>query len=292
MEAQKSPPTPEELVSELLETFEENRKQWPLWTFDSNVWTSYRTPLFDLQCFSRFHLLRRENFSGLEGSTHMAYATWNAMGRVIPNDESKIEKPPNTMDWITLEPEILEDLQDRFATLVVDYLAAFFDIWEVTALEPSDLRARGIGPRLTNKPELVARKFCQELGLVPFREGGPRCRIGEAERQTLKEAVSIAEELQKWTREDNLVRVVSDILLTENLGEGPSDMELEKLRIPNHRARIVKPFARRLAFPFLLKDEIQLLLDNPSRKADTAWKLIAGRLPGNPKSDSIRLKKK
>ena len=111
--------------------------------------------------------------------------------------------------------------------------------------------------------------------------------------QALKEeAISIAKELQDWTPNEHLKLVIYETLLSMGSSEGLSDLELEKLRIPNHRARIVKLFARRLAFPFLLKNEIQLLLDNPSSPAEAAWKLIARRLPGNLKPNSIRLKKK
>ena len=293
MEEQKSPLTPEEFVSELLPTFHKHRDRWPLWTFDSYSWKFYWPPLFDLKHFSPSYLLLQKDVRGLEGSIHMAYATWNAMGRIIPNDMSDIEKPPGAMDWLNLEPEILEELQDRFARLLEQYLLSFSNAWEETAWAPSDLKARRMRPILVDTPDVIARKFCQDLGLVPIRDGGRRDRMGEDLMQALKEeAISIAKELQDWTPNEHLELVIYETLLSMGSSEGLSDLELEKLRIPNHRARIVKPFASRLAFPFLLKNEIQLLLDNPSSPPEAAWKLIARRLPGNLKPNSIRLKKK
>ena len=293
MEEQKSPLTPEELVSELLETFKTHRERWPLWTFDSYSWKFYWPPLFDLKHFSPSYLLLQKDVRGLEGSIHMAYATWNAMGRIIPNDMSDIEKPPGAMDWLNLEPEILEELQDRFARLLEKYLLSFSNTWEKTAWAPSDLKARPMRPILADAPDVIARKFCQDLGLVPIRDGGRRDRMGEDLMQALKEeAISIAKELQDWTPDEHLKPVIYETLLSIGSSEGLSNLNLERLRRHDHQERIVKSFARWLAFPFLLKDEIQLLLDNPSSPAEAAWKLIARRLSGNLKPDSIRLKKK
>lgn len=259
---------------------EQNRRNWPLWTYDRERWNAVQCSWPDRWRFSGAYL--HASFvaaAGLPDYWKRAMTTLIAH-QTAPQVPSQLS-PEVTNDFYggVLDRDDASALATRVVEVLSDGLFLRMEDYTVAAAGGSNHP-----PRET--PEALALQLCRDTGLLPARQKGAATGF---DKETLRALDQEAREIARVIKQDpprDEVTLAGE-LLERDPGWRKKLLHQEKEKRAGQL--IVEPLvARWLLYPFLRFDEIETLVTTANTDAQSAYRLVVGRLIGSMTEGTYR----